>query len=260
MSEGLGFQRFAHRVCVWFSCGAASAVAAKLALEKYGPRAHVVYCDTLASEHPDNRRFFVECERWFGRPIEVIRSKKYASVDEVFARERYMSGIAGAKCTVEMKKVPREAFQHPSDTHVFGYTVEEQKRADQFEKNNPELAVEWILVDQGVTKVECLRRLKAAGIALPEMYRLGFDHNNCLGCVKSQSPGYWNKIRRLFPDVFDLRVLQSRMLGVKLATITRNGKRERIFLDEIPTDDATPDDEIDCGPVCQTSFWPKEVA
>lgn len=244
------------RVLAWFSCGAASAVAAKLTLEKYGADVCVVHCDTFDSEHPDNRRFFAECQSWFGRPIVSVRSRKYVNIDEVFARERYMAGVAGAKCTVEMKKVPREAFQHPNDTHVFGYTVEEQRRADQFENNNPELSVEWILIDQGVTKVECLRRLKGAGIALPEMYRLGFDHNNCIGCVKSQSPGYWNKIRRLFPDVFDLRVLQSRMLGVKLAKL--NG--QRVFLDEIPRDDTTPDDDIDCGPVCQTSFWPKEAA
>ena len=127
------------RVVAWFSCGAASAVAAKLVLEKYGSRAHVVYCDTLASEHPDNRRFFVECERWFGRPIEVIRSDEYANVDDVFERRRYMSGQDGAVCTVKMKKLPREAWQRESDTHVFGYTLEEQVRAEKFERNNPAL-------------------------------------------------------------------------------------------------------------------------
>jgi hypothetical protein len=236
------------RVLVWFSCGAASAVAAKLSKEKYGADCDVVYCDTSASEHRDNRRFLRDVQKWVGHEFRIIRSTKYETIDDVFARERYMAGVAGAKCTVEMKKVPREAFQRESDTHVFGYTAEEELRAQRFEKWNPSLAVEWILIDQGVTKTECLRRLKAADIAIPEMYRLGFDHNNCIGCVKSQSPGYWNKVRRLFPDVFDLRVLQSRMLGVKLAKV----RGERVFLDEIPGDDATPDDDIDCGPVCQT--------
>ena len=45
------------RVLSWFSCGDASAVASKLAVEKYGDRCEVVYCDTLAHEHPDNFRF-----------------------------------------------------------------------------------------------------------------------------------------------------------------------------------------------------------
>ena len=34
------------------------------------------------------------------------------------------------------------------------------------------------------------------------MYKLGYKNNNCIGCVKGQA-GYWNKIRKDFPDVFD---------------------------------------------------------
>lgn len=232
----------------WFSCGAASAVAAKLTLEKYGSGALVVYCDTLASEHPDNRRFFEDVQRWLGREITVIRSAKYASIDEVFERTRYMAGPAGARCTVEMKKVPRLAFQHPNDTHVFGYTFEERKRANDFEERNPELAVEWPLVEGFVRKADCLRILKAAGIALPAMYALGYEHNNCLGCVKATSPGYWNKVRRDLPEVWGRRNKQSRLLGVRLARLTGD---VRVFLDEVPLDADGPDGDIDCGPVCQ---------
>jgi hypothetical protein len=50
------------RVLAWFSCGDASAVAAKLACEKYGERCQVIHCDTLAYEHPDNRRFLKDEE------------------------------------------------------------------------------------------------------------------------------------------------------------------------------------------------------
>lgn len=236
------------RVLAWFSCGAASAVAAKLAIEKYGDRCEVVYCDTLATEHEDNARFFADVQRWLGREIRVLRSKKYATVDEVFEKRKYMAGVSGAICTTQMKKVPREAFQRESDTHIFGFTAEEKRRADGFEEDNPALAVEWVLIDGLIRKRDCLRIMREAGIALPAMYALGFDHNNCIGCVKSQSPGYWNKIRRLFPDVFARRVAQSRLLGVRLVTI----KKERIFLDELPPDAWAEDDDIDCGPVCQT--------
>lgn len=52
------------RVLSWFSCGDASAVAAKLAVEKYGDRCEVLYCDTFAFEHPDNRRFFNDTQQW----------------------------------------------------------------------------------------------------------------------------------------------------------------------------------------------------
>jgi len=236
------------RRLVWFSCGAASAVAAKLAVEQYGDGCEVVYCDTLIAEHPDNGRFFKDVEAWIGRPIRVIRSDKFASIDEVFERTRYMAGIAGARCTGELKKLPREAFQEHGDVHVFGYTSDEQRRADNFEENNPALAVEWMLIDQGVSKQRCLEMLTEAGIALPLMYALGFDHNNCLGCVKATSPGYWNRTRRLFPEVFERRARQSRLIGARLVRV----KGVRKFLDELPPDAEAPDDDIECGPVCQT--------
>lgn len=239
------------RRVVWFSCGAASAVAAKLAVEKYGDACAVVYCDTMATEHPDNARFFAEAENWIGRKIETVRSEKYATVDEVFERRRYMSGIAGAICTVEMKKIPRELLQRADDIHIFGYTADETQRAEQFEDGNPALSVEWILIDQFVTKADCLRRLAHAGIALPAMYSLGFDHNNCLGCVKATSPGYWNRTRRLFPETFDRRARQSREIGARLV---RLGGR-RIFLDELPANEDGPDDAIDCGPACQMPLF-----
>ena len=54
------------RHLVWFSCGAASAVTAKLAVEKYPHTAEILYCDTLAYEHYDNARFMSDVSRWSG--------------------------------------------------------------------------------------------------------------------------------------------------------------------------------------------------
>lgn len=235
------------RHLVWFSCGAASAVAAKLAVDQYGDGCEVVYCNTMATEHGDNNRFFGDVERWIGREITIIESDKYATIDEVFERTHYMSGIKGARCTTEMKKIPREKFSRPDDIHIFGYTQGEEKRAFEFEERNQSLFVEWILIKNSVSKADCFVMLTSAGIALPAMYALGFDHNNCLACVKATSPGYWNRTRRLFPEVFLERALQSRRLGVRLARL----KGVRIFLDELPTDADAPDDAIECGPMCQ---------
>lgn len=235
------------RRLVWFSCGAASAVAAKLAVEKYGDGCEVVYCDTIRTEHPDNARFFADVEKWIGRKIAVIRSETYRDIDDVFMKTRYMAGIKGARCTSELKKLPREAFQRSDDIHIFGYTTDEQKRADDFEDRNPALQVEWLLIDEGVTKAACLARLTEAGIELPEMYKLGFDHNNCLGCVKATSPRYWNKVRLHFPETFAKRAAQSRLLGVKLVRV----KNVRCYLDELPPDLDGPKEDIECGPVCQ---------
>jgi hypothetical protein len=234
------------RTVVWFSCGAASACAAKIASNRRID-VRLVYCDTLATEHPDNERFLRDVEAWTGLPVERIRSKEYATVDEVFERTRYMSGIKGARCTVEMKKVPRFEFQQPDDIHVFGLTADEGTRLRRFEANNPDLSLWWVLRDAGITKDDCYTMLRDAGIVLPAMYGLGFKNNNCLGCVKATSPDYWNKVRKHFPEVFARRVEQSRAIGVRLARY----KGVRVFLDELP-DIVTnePQEDIECGPVC----------
>jgi hypothetical protein len=154
-----------------------------------------------------------------------------------------------------MKKVPRFEFQRANDIHVFGYTADEPKRFEEFAERNPELKLEWILRDNWIRKKDCYRILRQAGIELPRMYSLGFEHNNCAGCVKSKSPAYWQRVARHYPDVFSRRIKQSRDIGCKLVEIGRGkGERERIFLDEL---DLTKryrggDGDIDCGPYCVT--------
>lgn len=68
-------------VIAWFSCGATSAVACKIALKMYD-NVRVIYINT-GSHHPDNVRFKADCEKWFGCKIEEYRSLKYKSVPEV---------------------------------------------------------------------------------------------------------------------------------------------------------------------------------
>ena len=236
------------RVLVWFSDGAASAVAAKLAIQKYGERVEVLKCDTTSTEHPDNLRFRAEVERWLGQSVILLRSKDYTDIDDVFERTRYMAGNAGARCTTELKKLVRRAYEQPGDIHVFGYTADETPRILAFAANNPEIVCDWVLVEQAIGKAECYQILEDAGIALPAMYALGFEHNNCLGCVKASSPAYWNRVRRLFPDVFARRAKQSRDIGARLVRVAG----VRVFLDELGAlaGDGEGDGDIECGPFC----------
>lgn len=241
------------RILCWFSSGAASTVATKEAILKRGETYEVipVCCDTRPSEESDNYRFSLECEKWFGRPITYIRNEKYGTVDDVFEKTRYMAGIAGARCTTELKKIPRQRFAKPDDVHVFGFTFDELQRKQRFVQRNPELFLWWPLIEGFIRKQDCYTRLKEAGIELPRMYQLGFNNNNCPGCVKAQSPWYWSKIRTHFPEVFLRRCKQSREIGVRLVRL--NGVR--IFLDELPDGQFLDgrEESISCGPECGQS-------
>lgn len=235
------------RVVCWFSCGAASAVAAKVALQKYSKdhEVVVVYCDTSASEHPDNMRFMADIERFLG--VEVVRIKgAFDTVEECFGSFGFMAGPKGARCTTEMKKIPRFKFQRYDDIHVFGFTADEVKRIRSFDERNPDLTLDWVLFDAGVTKTDCLNILRDNGIELPTMYKLGFKNNNCIGCVKASSPGYWNKVRDIFPEVFERRAAQSREIGARLVRV----RGVRIFLDELDPNERGRMENISCGPEC----------
>lgn len=227
------------RTVVWFSCGVTSAVAAKLAVQE---RQNVVvaYCDT-GSEHPDNERFLRDVERWIGQEIIQLRSDKYKDIWDVFEQTRYLAGVAGARCTTELKKKLRQEFQDPYDEQVFGFDASEAKRIETFRNNNPEVFLWTPLAERGLTKQDCMAILAEVGIELPAMYKMGYINNNCIGCVKGQA-GYWNKIRVDFPEVFDRMAKMERKLNAALNkryerdTPGERGRRVRIFLDELPPD------------------------
>ena len=240
------------RVLVWFSCGDASACAAKLAAEKYGDEAEFLYCDTLKYEHPDNVRFMRDVEQWLQRPVKILRSKDYKDIFDVFDKTGWLVGPGGARCTTELKKNVRKAYQNPEDTHIFGLTADEPKRITDFEAENPDIWLEWNLRDAGMNKLDCHRMVSAAGIELPAMYRLGYKNNNCIGCVKGQS-GYWNKIRVDFPAAFARMAAQERKMNAAICKRYEGKTRIRVFLDELPPDAGRyeAEEDIECGPQCR---------
>lgn len=220
-------------IAVWFSCGAASAVAAKKTIEKYGATHLIrVVNNPVIEEHPDNHRFMKDVESWLGVQVEFAVNSKYPSCSavEVWNDRHFMSGPHGAPCTQELKKKAREQWEdiNKPDWHVLGFTYEEKKRSDNFIRNErPNLLP--VLIEAKITKKDCFDIIHKAGIKLPEIYSLGYPNANCIGCVKATSPTYWNHVRKVHPKVFLARAEQSRSIGARLVRV----KGERIFLDEL---------------------------
>ena len=241
-------------IAVWFSCGAASAIAAAKTLELYSST-HLVRIinNPVIEEDPDNRRFLLDIQDWLNHPIETATNPDYThcSAEKVWDKRRFMSGPLGAPCTIELKKRARQHWEatNPCDWHVLGFTAEEKTRYDRFiltERPN----VLPVLIDLNITKQDCVDILQAAGIALPRVYALGYPNANCIGCVKATSPTYWNLVRQQHPEVFQRRASQSRQLGARLVRV----RNKRIFLDELdPAEKGRPlkTMTIDCGIFCE---------
>jgi len=236
-----------NRVIVWFSCGACSTVALKLAIEKY-KNAIPVYCDVgrdeYSGEHIDNERYLSDVEKLFNIKILRLKSDKYSSPHDVYIKTKWINGNKGARCTTELKKVLRFQFEQPDDIQIFGYAFDEQKRQESFTERYPETITDYILNEYALTKANCKGLIWKWGLVLPVMYRQGYNNNNCIGCVKG-GKGYWNKIRIDYPETFKRMAEIERQVGASCI--------KDVYLDELnPNEGNHKNEQISCDFVCQS--------
>jgi hypothetical protein len=241
------------RVVCHFSCGAASAVATKLAIADYGHERVVILNAFIVEEHPDNRRFALDCEKWFQHPVTVLRDQKYgASAREVWRRKGFIkNGAFGAACSGHLKREVIEAACLDTDLHVLGFTVEEADRAARF-KPPAGIAPAHLfpLIDRNLSKPDCLAIIERAGIELPMLYRMGYSNANCIGCCKG-GRGYFNKIRRDFPEDFNEIVQIEKQIGPTSYIFWHRDTLVRFPLDELRPDEGKHDEVVpDCSFFC----------
>jgi hypothetical protein len=240
-------------IAVWFSCGAASAVAAKKIVDTYSHSHNILIVNNpVDEEDADNRRFLKDVSEWIKMPIIEATNSEIGTTSayDVWEKRKYMSGVRGAPCTMLLKKAARYQFElnNDIDYHVLGFTVNEKDRNERFTKYERSNVIP-ILIDLKLTKTMCFDIINAEGIKLPLVYRLGYPNANCIGCVKSSSPTYWNLVRSTHSEVFNSRCEQSRRIGCKLVKV----KGRRIYLDELkPTDRGGKMTGYDCGIFCDT--------
>ena len=242
-------------IIVWFSSGAASAVASMKTIEQYGSTCNVrLVNNPIKEEDSDNLRFLKDVEKWLGVKVETATNSKYqsCSATDVWDKRRFMSSPYGAPCTLELKKVARQQFEMDNDIdwHVLGFTSEEEDRFCKFQTKE-RLNTLPVLIEHGLSKADCYKILQDAGVEPPRIYKMGYPNANCIGCVKATSPTYWNHVRKQHPVIFNERAAQSRKIGARLVRV----KGKRLFLDELdPKAIGRPMKNLDfeCGIFCHT--------
>lgn len=229
------------RVC-WMSAGVSSFIAGYLA----GNIDEWIYID-IADQHPDSRRFISDCEAVIGKMVTIL-TPEYGDVDTACRIGGFINRPqVGAYCTKYLKKRVRKQWEYEHQdfeiTYIWGFDARETRRAERMIEAYPQFHHEFPLIDKGLSKKECHALLHDLGIERPVMYDLGYPNNNCIGCVKG-GMGYWNKIRKDFPDVFAKRAKLERDLGSSCI----NG----IFLDELDPNRGRMEQEIfpECGIMC----------
>lgn len=196
-----------RRIC-WLSAGVSSFIAGYIA----GNVDQFIYID-VGDQHPDSMRFIKDCEKVLNKNVLILRSS-FKNVEEVCRKKKAVNTPHGAPCTFELKKKVRLKWEHDNPdeyTYIWGFDKEEKTRAERMRRSFPEYTHEFPLIDAGISKEEAHGILKKLGIRRPEMYDLGYPNNNCVGCLKG-GMGYWNKIRKDFPEVFEKRAKMERDL------------------------------------------------
>ena len=212
-----------------------------------------IYID-IEDQHPDSMRFIRDCEAAVGKEIRILRSKEYRCVEDCV---RVYGGFKDARngfapCTGWLKKRVRKEWEQENRrydlTYVWGFDMQEKNRAEKIVETNPQAKHEFPLIEQNLSKEEVHGLFdRTFSFPRPAMYDMGYPNNNCIGCVKG-GMGYWNRIRKDFPAIFESRAKLERVVGHSMLK-DKNGP---VYLDELNPDRGDMNTEIfpECGIMC----------
>lgn len=138
------------KVC-WLSAGVSSFIAGYLkkdSIDLY------IYID-IENQHPDSMRFIKDCEKILGKEILILKSP-YRNKENVIRQFRYINGPSGAKCTEILKKRVRKEWEMEHReyqiTYVWGFDMDERRRAERICEAMPEFKHEFPLIEKNLTK------------------------------------------------------------------------------------------------------------
>lgn len=191
------------------SGGLTSYKALQRTLEKYGKEhTHAYFADTK-QEDPTTYQFIADQEKYFG--IEIERVIDGRTIWDVWKERkcitlRLPSGADVAPCSMILKREAIEKlitarYAPGTYTRVFGYEWSEIDRMRRLEEDiYPEKAWFPLAEPPYMDKCHIANELGAIGIAIPVLYELGFEHNNCGGgCVKA-GQAHWAHLWFTLPD------------------------------------------------------------
>lgn len=187
---------------VMFSGGLGSWATARRVAERHGTDTlYLLFADTQM-EDEDLYRFIDEAAADVGAPLLKITEGR--TPWQVFFDVRFLGNTRADPCSRILKRAfirswMEEQFS-PDDTTVYlGIDWSEEHRYHQAVPRWTPWRVEAPLCEAPYLDKNKIRAMLAdAGIALPRLYTLGHQHNNCGGfCIKQGQAGFANLLRTM---------------------------------------------------------------
>lgn len=191
-----------------FSGGVTSWAAAHRVVEKHGKKDTLLLTANTGSEADDWLSWVEQAAEHLGCELVMVRSEKYDSVIDLAMKRKFLPNPRAGVCSQQLKVLPMVRWLRenaPDDfTQYFGFTWDEIHRLDRMRNKNPERRIEAPLLWEPVmSKREAMLLLSKSGLPVPEAYKLGMEHNNCLshGCFR-QSRSAWKRLLVVKPEAY----------------------------------------------------------
>lgn len=190
------------RIIVAISGGKTSAWCANWAINKYGHENVTLYFNDTKWEHPDLYRFLDDVSAYLEHDIHEDTDGR--SPEQLFYDNHALANNRMPFCSHQLKAKRLQRFVEDGDTIVFGIAADEQHRANRIRKiydgsKVKSLTTLFPIIEE---RPNIDSWLASTGIREPEMYLMGFSHNNCSGgCVRAGKK-QWIKLLKKMPEVY----------------------------------------------------------
>lgn len=231
---------------IQFSAGLGSFGAAMRVAEKHGTGNMTLLMADTKAENKDSYRFADDVARLLGVPLTVVADGR--NPWEVFRDVRFLGNDLLAPCTKYLKQRPCRKWMKanaPAGDSIVYIGIEKTKRDRaripaiarlwkpwrvQFPLCNrwePELSKED-------SKARLMDLSRAHGIEPPELYALGYEHNNCDGLCARAGQRQWRHTLETRPDVFAYAEAQEEAIREQLGDVSMLKRRRQGVTHRLP--------------------------
>lgn len=240
------------------SGGIMSFYTAYLAIQKYGKENVLLYFNDTKWEHPDLYRFLSDIENYIDK--EIFFDSDGRTPDQVFFDNHFLGCNRVPLCSRVLKAERLQKYYKDGDNLIFGIGIEEQHRRERivaayqivYAKTGKFCTLEFPIIEQKIPRYKIDEWFTQTGIKMSELYRLGFEHNNCSGGCVRQGKKQWLKLLAFLPDVYHEREMLEENFRAKFGkgSYIKDMTLKELRENKICTDDLDLFDG-ECIGVCQ---------
>lgn len=161
-----------------------------------------LYFNDTRWEHPDLYRYLNDIANYLGLPL--VNDSDGRDPAQVARDQHMLPNNRAPICSRILKAERLQRYAKPGDTVCFGIGAHEIHRAGRI------LAVyaprginpRFPLIEKNIDAQGARAIMAETGIRRPELYALGFEHNNCSGGCVRQGARQWRHLLRVSPEVY----------------------------------------------------------